>query len=167
MNRSPSFRPFSPNRPSRKPANGTAGAVDLLRSHDKIAAILPTVARLAALQKDCESILPALFEACSVMHYDANQLVLATPNAAMASKLKQQLPKLQDALLQRGWQVSAIRLKVQVGKIPEKRPPAKNLVLPRQAISALAELKESLEKTRGNDALRAALAAMLQRHRKD
>ena len=167
MNRSSSFPPFSPNRPSRKPANGATDAVNLLRSHDKMSAILPTVARLAALQKDCEAVLPALFEICSVMHYDANQLVLSTPNAAMASKLKQQLPKLQDALLQRGWQISVIRLKVQVGKVVEKQPLAKNLVLPRQAISALAELKESLEKTRGNDALRAALATMLQRHRKD
>ncbi|MBS0307872.1 MAG: hypothetical protein JSS58_02770, partial [Proteobacteria bacterium] len=77
--------------------------------------LLPTVTRMAALQKSCETALPVLFESCSVVQYDADQLVLACPNAALASKLKQQLPKLQCDLIRQGWQVNAIRLKVQVG----------------------------------------------------
>jgi len=119
------------------------------------------------LQKDCTSVLPALFEVCSVMQFEAGQLVLATPNAAVATKLKQQLPKLQDNLLKRGWQVSAIRIKVQLGKVAEKQQPQKQLVLPRKAISALAELKDSLESSRGNEALAAAISRMLNRHRNE
>ncbi|GIZ50947.1 hypothetical protein NCCP691_09610 [Noviherbaspirillum aridicola] len=135
-----------------------------MRGNDKMAALLPTVARLAALQQDCASVLPALFDACSVLSFESGQLVLAAPNAAFAAKLKQQLPKLQEALLKGGWQVSAIRIKVQVRKIAEKTRPQKQLVLPSAAKSALASLKESLEETPQNQELKAALEAMLKRH---
>ena len=77
---------------------------------------MPAVTRMAALQKDCAKLLPSMFEACDVLQYDADQLVLSTPNAALAAKLKQQLPKLQAHLVKSGWQVNVIRIKVQVAK---------------------------------------------------
>lgn len=163
--RSPSFLSYKSGAKSSRGAASTQGITDFLRSNDRMASLLPAVTRIVALQKDCASILPALFEICSVMHLEAGQLVLATPNAAVATKLKQQLPKLQDNLLKRGWQVNAIRIKVQPGKVAERQQPQKRLVLPRQAISALAELKNSLENSRGNDALTSAIGAMLERHR--
>jgi hypothetical protein len=45
-----------------------------------------------------------------VLSFEDAQLVLATPTSAVAAKLKQQVPKLQAALLKRGWQVNNIRL---------------------------------------------------------
>ncbi len=144
----------------------TQGVTDFLRTNEKMASLLPAVRRIMSLQKECAQVLPALFEVCSVVQFEAGQLVLATPNAAIATKLKQQLPKLQDNLLKRGWQVNAIRIKVQLGKVAERQhQPKKQLVLPRQAISALAELKDSLESSKGNEALTAALGRMLDRHR--
>ncbi|WP_235953626.1 DciA family protein [Noviherbaspirillum galbum] len=131
-----------------------------------MAALLPAAARLAALQKDCAATLPALFDLCSVMQFDAGQLTLSAPNAAMAAKAKQQLPKLQESLLQRGWQVNAIKIKVQVRKLTEKPRPEKRLALPPQAISALAELRNSLEDSAQNKQLKSALEALLQRHRR-
>lgn len=130
-----------------------------------MAALLPAVARLIALQKDCSTILPALFDACSVLSFEKEQLVVATPNAALAAKLKQQLPKLQEALLKRGWQVNAIRIKVQVGKIAEKTAPEKTLTLPAKAISALEDLSQSLEDSPQNQALKNALATLVGRHK--
>lgn len=129
-----------------------------------MAVLLPAVARMADLQKDCAAILPALFETCSVMQYEAGQLVLATPNNALAAKLKQQLTKLQDGLLNRGWQVSAIKIKVQVGKIFEKATPSKQIALSSQALGALETLNKSLESSPGNAALKAAISTMLKRH---
>lgn len=168
MNRSPSFFSYSPSgRPARSSGRTTQGVADFLRTNDKMAAILPAITRIAALQQECAAVLPAVFDACSVLQFDAGQLVLATPNAAFAAKLKQQLPKLQDALLQRGWQVNAIRLKVQVRKIVERARPTKQLVLPSKAISALASLNESLDDSPRNEALKAALSAMVKRHRGD
>lgn len=162
MNRSSSFIPYQQSNPHRRTAKD---AVDFLRVHDRMAAIMPTVTRLAALQKDCATILPAMFQSCVVLNLDAELLVLAVPNAAVASKLKQQLPKLQDNLLKRGWQVNSIRLKVQV--IPEmsKMERPKQLSLPSRAISALADLENTLENSPANSALKAALGAMLERHR--
>jgi hypothetical protein len=166
MNRPTSFLFKSPvGRSTGSAAKTTRGVSDYLRAHDKMAALLPAAARLATLQKDCAAILPALFDVCSVMQFDAGQLVLASPNAAMASKAKQQLPKLQESLLQRGWQVNAIKIKVQVRRPEEKPVPQKRIALPPQAISALAELRNTLEDSPQNEALKSALESLLQRHR--
>lgn len=157
-----SFTPFKPNASSPKPAKGAA---EFLRSHDKLAMLLPAVTRMASLQKDCAAVLPATFAQCAVLQYDANQLVLSVPNAALAARLKQQLPKLQDELLQRGWQVNAIRLKVQVGKTLEKSTTSRKVALSAQAVSAFAELDAALEDSSRNQALKTALAAMVRHHR--
>jgi hypothetical protein len=163
--RSSSTRSFqSGSRSPRNKQSSTQGIVDFLRAHDRMAALLPAVARMASLQKDCAAILPALFETCSVMQYEAGQLVLATPNNALAARLKQQLTKLQDGLLNRGWQVSAIKIKVQVGNISEKTTSKKQIVLSSQALGALETLNKSLESSPGNAALKAAISTMLKRH---
>ena len=132
-----------------------------------MATLLPAVMRLAKLQQECSAILPTLFEVCSVLRFDSDQLTIGAPNAALAAKLKQQLPKLQESLLQRGWQVNAIRIRVQVGKIGEKAIREKDLALPRQALSSFATLKDSLERSPGNQALTEALNKLLKRHAKD
>ncbi len=165
MMRSSSFLSVHPGGRSARSAQTSRGVTDFLRANDKMAAILPAVTRLAALQQDCSGVLPALFDACSVLQFENGQLVLAAPSAAFASKLKQQLPKLQDGLLRRGWQVNAIRLKVQVGNIAEKQQKPKQLVLPAKAISALASLNQTLDDSPRNQALKAALDTMLKRHR--
>ena len=156
---------FIPYQPKSRPKTAR-GAADYLNAHDQIAAILPTVTRIAALQKDCANALPSIFDLCTVLILESGQLTISTPNAALATKLKQQLPKLQDALLKRGWQVNAIRLKVQVSPPLEKLTVAKQIKLPRQAISALADLTLTLENSPRNDALKSAVSAMLRRHRK-
>lgn len=162
MTRSPSS---TLARQGHAPATSARGATDFLRANEKMAAILPAVTRMAALQKDCAAALPAMFNACAVLQFTSDRLLLATPNAAVAAKLKQQLPKLQDYLIKRGWQVSAICLKVQAGKNIEKPSPPKQLMLPDQALSALASLDGELEDSPRNAALKAAVAAMIGRHR--
>jgi hypothetical protein len=100
------------------------------------------------------------------LKFDAGQLVLTVPNAALSAKLKQQLPKLQENLMQHGWQVSAIRLKLQPRKIVEKPHKIKQLALPSQAISSFAALGDTLEDSPQNAELKAAIDAMLRQHRK-
>ncbi|WP_394778006.1 DciA family protein [Undibacterium sp.] len=143
----------------------TSGAVDFLRTNDKIAPLLPTIRRNASLQKDCGAILPAMFDACDVLQLAEGQLTLSTPNAALASRLKQQLPKLQDALQQRGWQINAIRIKVQVRRTVERAAPAKQALLSNQALKAFDTLGTTLEDTAQNAALISALQNLVQRHR--
>src|SRR5690606_36555382 len=157
-----SFTPFKPSASSPKPARGAA---EFLRSHDKLAMLLPAVTRMASLQRDCAAALPATFAQCAVLQHEADQLVLSVPNAALAARLKQQSPKLQDELLQRGWQVNAIRLKVQVGKTVAKSTTSSKPVLSVRAVSAFAELDAVLEDSSRNRELKAALAAMVRHHR--
>lgn len=123
------------------------------------------VARMAALQRDCAASLPEIFKACEVLQFESDKLVLSVPSAALAAKLKQTLPRLRESLLQRGWQVSAIRLKVQVGQVVEKAKPEKRVALSGSALSALEVLEKSLDNKAYNAPLRAALQAMLARHR--
>ena len=149
----------------RAPTRTAQGATDFLRAHDKIASLLPAVTRMAALQKDCAAILPDMFISCTVLQFESDQLTLSIPNAALAAKLKQTLPKLKDSLLKHGWQVSAIRLKVQVTESVEKSMPSKQLTMPIQALSALSTLITRLEDTPRNATLIAALGALVKRHR--
>ncbi len=165
MHRYP-FSPYHQSTAATRASTRTAqGATDYLRANDKLASLLPTVARMIALQKDCAAILPEMFSACTVLQFDSDQLTLSVPNAALAAKLKQKLPKLQDSLMQHGWQVSAIRLKVQVGNIAETPIVSKQLQLPTQAMSALATLNNVLEESPRNAALKTAIDTMIRRHR--
>jgi hypothetical protein len=141
------------------------GAADYLRGSGTLAALMPTVLRLVALQNDCAGYLPAMFRQCDIVQFEGGQLVLATPSAALAAKLKQQLPKLQAQLLQRGWQIESIRLKVQVTKSLAPVVLTGPLALPDRAMTALAELGDALPASPGNDGLIAALRALVQRHR--
>lgn len=166
--RPPSFLLSQSGAKTMRKSASTQGITDFLRANEKLASLLPAARRIMTLQTECVQVLPTMFEVCTVMQFEAGQLVLATPNAAVATKLKQQLPKLQDNLLKRGWQVNAIRIKVQPRKVAEKQhTPVKQLALPRQAVSALAELKNSLESAKGNEALTEALGRLLNRHRQE
>lgn len=151
----------TPNRSRNKAA---ISVVDSLRAHEKMAALMPVVMRMTAIRRDCAAVLPTFFEHCSVQKFEAGQLLLAAPNAAIATKIRQQLPKLQDALCQAGWQVSAIRLKVQVlqysGGVPVRSKPP----LPAQAVEAFAALRDSLDGATENQALKAAVSRMVRRH---
>jgi hypothetical protein len=156
-----SFIPYQPGSKA-KPAKG---AVDFLRAHDKLANLLPAVARLAALQKDCAALLPTQFAWCTPLAFENGQLTLAIPNAALAAKLKQQLPKLQDNLLKQGWQVIAIRLKVQVVKEVAKPQRIPHPGLPVGALAAFAQLEETLEKSPQNNSLKEALKNLVQKRK--
>ena len=140
------------------------GAVAFLRGDGPMAALMPAVTRMAALQKDCAAALPAMFSLCDILQFEAGQLVLATPNAALTAKLKQQLPKLQADLLARGWQVDAIKLKVQVTRSLAPIVHTHALVLPHKAMAALSELGDALEASPANSPLIAALRLLVRHH---
>ena len=140
-------------------------ATDFLRRDDKMAMLLPAIERMAALQKDCAAVLPTMFKYCEILSFDQGALLLSTPNAALAAKLKQQIPKLQETLAKRGWQVSGVKLKVQMTKPAEIKEQMRALSLTEAAVSAFDELSNTLEETPQNATLIAALRAMVARRR--
>lgn len=141
-------------------------AASYLGANEKMAALLPAVKRMTKLQQACAAMLPDMFGYCEVLLCSADQLVLGVPNASVAAKLKNRLPKLQDSLVAQGWPISTIRLKIQVRASIPVATPVKQLHLPQRAVSALAALGDTLEDSPRNAALRAAIAAMVSRHRK-
>ncbi|HEX9171613.1 MAG TPA: DciA family protein [Telluria sp.] len=145
--------------------NTSIGATDFLRQNDKIASLLPTALRMGNLQRDCAAALPAMFAACDVLSFQDSALVLAVPSSAFAARLKQQLPKLQGALQQRGWQVESVRLKVQVTRATPPEQQMRNLELPPAAVTAFEELGEALPDTPQNAGLIAALRSMAARRK--
>ncbi|MFT5644578.1 MAG: hypothetical protein ACI83P_002135 [Janthinobacterium sp.] len=155
-----------------QPANGRTGtapigAVSYLSGAGPMAALMPAVTRMAALQKDCATALPAMFSQCDILQFEAGQLVLATPNAALAAKLKQQLPKLQADLSARGWKVDAIKLKVQVTRSLAPIVHTHALVLPHKAMQALSELGDALDASSANSPLAAALRLLVRHHKEE
>jgi hypothetical protein len=140
-------------------------ATQFLKRNDQMAALLPAAMRMASLQKDCAAALPPMFGNCDVLSFEQAQLVLAVPSSAVAAKLKQQLPKLLGALHLRGWQVNAIKLKVQVTRSIAPVVHTRQLVLPATAVQAFDELGDTLAPTAQNATLIAALKAMAARRR--
>jgi hypothetical protein len=140
-------------------------ATDFLRKNDRIASLLPTAMRMAKLQRDCAAALPAMFTACDVLSFQDGALVLAVPSSAVAARLKQQVPKLQATLQQRGWQVESIRLKVQVTRSMPPAAQMRTLELPPTAVTAFEKLGDALPDTPQNATLIAAIRAMAARRK--
>ena len=163
------LQPMRSNSPyhtwSSRSGPAAVGAADFLRGNGPMAALMPAVTRMMALQKDCAAALPAMFRHCDILQFEGGQLVLATPNAAVAAKLKQQLPKLQGELQKRGWHIDAIRLKVQVSKSLAPVVHMRSLELPDLAVSAMAELGDALPASPANQDLIAALRTLVRRRR--
>jgi hypothetical protein len=140
-------------------------ATAFLSANARMASLLPTAMRMASLQKDCAASLPPMFGNCDVLSFEDAQLVLATPTSAVAAKLKQQVPKLQAALLKRGWQINNIRLKVQVTRSIAPVVHTHALEMPETAVTAFEELGAALPDTPQNAKLIAAIKAMAARRR--
>jgi len=142
------------------------GATDFLRSNERLAALLPTAMRIGKLQKDVRVILPPMYAGCDVLSFQEGTLVLAVPSSAVAAKLKQQLPKLQGGLQKKGWQVEAVRIKIQVGRaLPQPQHEKRVLELPPTAVQAFEELGHTLPETAQNAPLIAALLRLAEKRK--
>jgi len=120
-----------------------------------MAGLLPTLEKMAALQADAGRILPGVFSTCRVLQLREGQLHIAVPNAALATRIRQMLPKLQAGLREKGWPIDGIRIKVQMMSGEDRLPdrPVVQTTMPTQAVQAFAELAQSLEASPLRDAL--------------
>lgn len=163
MQQSPPKRPFHIFGTSTRQTSHAA--TDFLRANDRMASLLPAVGRMARLQADCATALPAIFHNCDVLSFQEGVLTLAVPSSALAARLKQLMPKLQTTLLQKGWQAESTKIKLQVTRALPDRPEMRTLELPPRAVQAFEELAESLPDTQQNRDLVAALKALAAKRR--
>jgi len=93
--------------------------VDVLQACEEA----PTLARLAQLARESRERLEAVLflipsslrSAVKAGPIDGTGWCLLVDNSAAAAKLRQVLPALTAELCSRGWQITSIRLKVQIG----------------------------------------------------
>ncbi len=141
-------------------------ATNFLQGNATLARLLPAVQRMANLQRDCYDALPSAFKMCEIFAFDGGDLTLAVPNTAVAAKLKQQVPKLQEALREKGWQINNIRFRVQMPKgLAHARPSGEGLKLPETAVNSFDELSQKLEPTAANEPLIEAMRRLVARRR--
>lgn len=159
------LRPSSWSGMRSKPAHQALDASDFLRRNSKMASLLPAATRMMALQKDCLAVLPVMFQDCEVLRFESGLLLIAVSTTALATKLKQQLPKLQYDLSQRGWQVTSIRIKVQVKAKIDDKIMGQGHELPPLALQAFAELEQSLSNHPSERDLKAAVRELLAKRR--
>lgn len=143
------------------------GAGDFLKSDVMLTNLLPNITRISELQQLCSQLLPTLFRACEVLQYANNVLIVRTSNAAVATKLRQYLPKLQTNLNLQGWSVDAIHIKVHVPHYTPPRPARQIKNIPSHALSALQQLAQTLDKESTNSGLKNAIDTIIQRHGTD
>lgn len=141
-------------------------ATNFLQGNATLAKLLPAVQRMANLQRDCYEVLPSAFKSCEVFAFDGGELTLAVPNTAVAAKLKQQVPKMQETLNGKGWQISNIRFRVQMPKgIAHVGPSGEGLKLPETAVDSFDALSQKLEPTPANGPLIEAMRRLVARRR--
>ena len=103
------------------------------------------VAQLHTLQLLYEQLAPpSLARASHLLHLQQNVLLLAADNGAVAAKLRQLAPELSRVFKDKGHEVTAIQVRVQVSIPPRKSIPVPAAVSAtgRQSLSELAEKLE-------------------------
>lgn len=133
---------------------------DVLRRTDAFAALRAGVEQVASLQRDLAALLPDYLAS----HVEPGSikdgvLPLFAAHNALAARLRQVERRLLAELQQRGWPVSALRVRVRPQEMPEP-PRVKQARMTSAGAAALRDLADHLAPS----PLQAALARMAARH---
>jgi len=126
----------------------------LLDNLPELQLLKPALRLLADLQSALAELLPAQLNAStSASMVKAGELVLVADNSAVAAKLKQMAPRLVASLRQRGYDITGIRLQVQV-RTRDNPLPHKQISLTPAARNAIESLSDQIKPSPLKDALR-------------
>ena len=137
-----------------------------LNSSDSLRSLTREARRIDELQQVLtDTAPPALTQACCVKQLRDGTLTLLAENAAIAAKLKQLAARLLASYQKQRWQVTSIRIEVQVREAsPEPAAKAEIRSLSIQTLENLERLSRELEDSPLKDAV-ARLAARQRRER--
>ena len=117
----------------------------LLNGLPELQALNRELKQIATLQCALAEVLPGnLATAAHVAMVKAGELVLSTDNGAIAAKLKQLAPRTLTTLRQRGFEITGIRVQVQV-RVRDNPLPQKQISLSSGARNAIDSLSERLD----------------------
>lgn len=153
-----------PPRPLNKELPATL-AVSWLGSDQRSASVLETARNLIAVEHAAKKVLPpALAAVCRVARIDRQQITLAVPSAAYASKLRQLAPRILLLLNDSGWNLNEISVRVQAALLPSQTKITPHRVEPlgERALDAFATLQDNLRP----GPLADAVSQLLANHRK-
>lgn len=157
-------RPARPPRPLNKELPATL-AVSWLGADQHGSEVLATARQLIAVEQAAKHALPpALASVCRVARIDRQQITLAVPSAAYASKLRQLAPRILLLLNGSGWNLNEISVKVQAALLQSQTKTAsRHQVEPldETALHAFDELRQGLPP----GPLAEAVKRLLARHR--
>lgn len=157
------FRPVARPRPLNKEPLATL-AVSWLGGDQHGSEVLTTARNLIAVENATKNVLPpALALVCRVARIDRQEITLAVPSAAYASKLRQLAPRILVLLNDNGWNLNEISVKVQVSLLQTRTETASRQVEPLgdKALNAFTELQDNLPPGPLADAIK----KLLSRHR--
>ena len=142
---------------------GSSSAIEFLQRDEGGAALLPAAQRILRLREDLLVLIPrSLRDVCEVGGFDDDVVTLRVSSAGAAAKLRQTLPRLRDGLAERGWKVSAIRVRVQPSGSPGISTTwraASTAEIPPSGVAAFDDLQRHLDAS----PLRTAVERLLRR----
>ncbi len=101
----------------------------LINNSPELHSLLETVHKLSDLQQHFVNVAPVYFaQSSQVLGLRQGTLSIATTNGTLAAKLRQLSPELVSKLQNRGCEVSAIRVKVQISYAPPVHAPAPRML---------------------------------------
>ena len=154
---------FSAHRSKGKP--GPAGlALSWLDGDQQGANVLATARMMLAIEQATARVLPpALAQVCKVARIERQQITLAVPSPAYASKLRQLAPRIIRLLNEGGWNLNEIIVRVQAGLLQTETKPAlrESLPLGTAGLAAFSALQENV----APGPLADAIAQLLVRHK--
>src|SRR5579864_1420849 len=116
----------------------------LLKTMPEMQSLNRALQQLTALQETILSMLPAnLASAISVSQSRNGQLILAAVDGAIAAKLLQLVPRIQSTLHQQGFEITGIRVQVQL-RMRDNPLPQKQIFVSEQASIVINALSERL-----------------------
>lgn len=125
------------------------------------ASVLITAQNLLAAEQTLGRLLPpAIAAACRVARLEGQQITLAVPSAAYASKLRQLAPRVVQGLNDAGWNLNEVNVRVQGSLARSVTPTSMRDIEPlgSTALQAFQQLKNDLTPGPLSDAIERLLA---------
>lgn len=145
--------------------NTLPAAIEYLGSQKRTVDVVRIARQLMEIRNDCNHLLPGWFVNCRITNLKNGTLSISVPNQALAARLRQRIPFLQNQLSMKGWSIDTIRVKVLITPPEVTEKPVPKKTLPPKARESFSELYEHFKQDEhSHSQLCEALRRLISRH---